>query len=307
VDGDLRLDIVAGVFTSMVANITSGAFDMRGGLVVFSATHVLLWNSSGWGASMVLGAQNMDTDAYMEGALVTISSATLGGPGTNQSNVTVIEWMTGSFYRQGELAGNTGTTISAFDIADITNDNNKELVIGTSEDDGSVYTGTVTAYSPSMSQLWKSGNIGGVLSLKVADVDTSADLEILAGVAQLDEGDLTGCMIVYSSTYTEIWRTPNIGFVQSIGIGDPNKDGITEILAGAAYYSDSSSYNNASYNGTIHVYSGLTRQELSNQTGFHEFSTQFILFDADKNGIQEILFAEWLEDALQGYIRLYHM
>jgi PKD repeat protein len=308
VDGDFKLDVVAGFQCSMVANMTSLGFDLAGGLVVFSAAHVLLWNSSGWGATVVMSAQNMDTDAYMEVALVTISSAALGGTGTNQSNVTVIEWRSDSFYRQGELAGNTALIMSAFDIADVNSDNNKELIIGTSEDDSGVYTGTATAFSPSMSQLWKSGNIGGVLSLKAADVDpNSGNMEVLAGVAQLDEGDLTGCMIVYTSTWTELWRTPNIGFVQSIGVGDPNNDAITEILVGAAYYCDSSSYFNSSYNGTIYVYSGLTRQELSNHTGFHEFTTMFFLLDADNDGAQELLFAEWLEDALECYIRLYGM
>jgi hypothetical protein len=158
-----------------------------------------------------------------------------------------------------------------------------------------------------MSQLWKSGDIGGVLSLKVADVDPNqADLEILVGAAKLDEGDLTGSMIVYASTWTELWRTPNIGFVQAIGVGDPNNDGIKEIIVGAAYFADNSTFNTA-YDGMIHVYSGLTHQELSNQTGFHEFTTTFLLFDADNDGSQELLFAEWVESAQACYIRLYGM
>jgi hypothetical protein len=256
---------------------------------------------------MVLSAQNMDTDASMEVTLMTIRLIALGALGTNQTNLTVIEWKTDSFYTQGVVSGNIALIFSCIDIYDVNNDNNKEILVGTSEDDGTVYTGTATAYSPSMSQLWKSANIGGVMSLKAADVDpNSPDIEILLGTAEQDLGTLSGKLIVYTSTWTELWKTPSIGFVMSLGVGDPNNDGLKEILVGAAYFSDSSGFN-ASFNSTLHVYSGLTRQELSNQTGFHEFTTTFILLDADNDGIQELIFAEWLENALACYIRMYGM
>jgi PKD repeat protein len=307
VDGDLQLDIVAGFAKNLVSNATTQTGNYSGGLAVFSATHSLMWNSSEWGATIVLSAQNMDTDAYMEVTLLTMRLISLGALGTNQTNLTVVEWRTDAFYTQGVVSGNIGLIFSCFDVSDVNNDNNKEIIVGTSEDDGTVYTGTATAYSPSMSQLWKSANIGGVMSLKAADVDpNSPDIEILVGTAEQDQGALSGKLIVYTSTWTELWKTPSIGFVMSLGVGDPNNDGLKEILVGAAYFSDSSGFN-ASYNSTIHVYSGLTRQELSNQTGFHEFTTSFILLDADNDGIQELIFAEWLENALACYIRMYGM
>jgi len=306
VDSDMRLDVVAGFGQSLLSNATTQTVNFTGGLAVFSAIHTLLWNSSDWGTVMVLDAQNMDTDAYMEVVLVSIRAMAVGALGTNQTNLTVLEWRTDSFYPQGVVSGNIGLIISSYDIYDVNNENNKEVLVGTSEESGGKYTGTATAYSPSMSQLWKSADVGGVLSLLAADVDpNSPDIEILVGTAEQDVGTLSGKLIVYTSTWTELWKTGNIGFVMSIGVGDPNNDALKEIIVGAAYFSDQAF--DPAYNSTIHVFSGLTRQELSNQTGFHEFTTKFFILDADNDGIQEIIFAEWLEDALACYIRMYQM
>jgi PKD repeat protein len=302
VDGDFQLEILAGCARNLTVNLSTQSFHFDGGLAVFAMNHSLLWNSSGWGAVDILAAENMDTDAYTEVALRTI--LTSGPAGTNETNITVIEWRTGTFYRQGELKDNIGLTLSSFKLADVNTDNNKELLLGSSQSSGGTYVGNASAYSPSLSQLWKSGNIGGVLSLEAADVDpNSPNMEILLGTAELDQGTLSGRMIVFSSSWTEVWRTGDIGFVQAIGYADLNNDAGIEILVGAAYYVDS----DGTYNSTIHVYSGNLRQELSNQTGFNGFSARFIILDGDNDGVMEFLIAEWLQVTKQSFIRLLGM
>ncbi|MEM2869789.1 MAG: PKD domain-containing protein [Thermoplasmata archaeon] len=300
-DLDLRKEILAGYIQTTSIDLAGGGMRLRGGLAAYDRSLNQIWNSTGWGLTLLAAAENIDGDAAVEIALATVSGFTIAGV---VCNVSGFEWVTGEPVIKGELRG---VLPSAFALADLNGDGVMEVLVGESERDDTTgsYRGCVYALDPGMTVNWRSANIGGVTALLAADIDGRAGPELCAGVVESenDEGDFRGRVVVFGSDWIELWRTGDVGQVSWLAAGDVNGDGVAELVAACVgSWSESGGANT-----TLRVFSGVGKKEIANATGLHEITAGFLLVDCDGDAPLEILLAEWLETEAAAYVRLYEM
>jgi hypothetical protein len=108
---------------------------------------------------------------------------------------------------------------------------------------------------------------------------------------------------MFSAGWGVIWRTEDIGSVDSLATADLNADGKMEVLLGVRTHDNGF----GEVESTVFVYSGQVKKELANATGFGELSTAFVLVDTDADSTPEVLFADWKEADVAATVHLYEM
>lgn len=306
VDNDGQKELLAGYMYNASADLGTGIMYENGGLVIYSSSFALMWNSSGWGAVMILATEMLDLDQLPELVVFTIKAVNIaGGPGS-ETNITTFKWLVGSLIKIGSFSAIKNLYPSALELADVNGDQTKDIILGDYGGDPDKYSGYLYAFSSTMNPIWESTDIGGVTAIEAANVNTdTASLEIMVGVvSSKDENDdLHGSMIVFSSGWGVLWRTEDIGQVDALAAADLNADGKLEVLLGVRTHDDGM----GGVLSSLLVYSGQVRKELANATGFAELATGFVLVDTDADGTPEVLFAEWKEAETTAYIYLYEM
>ncbi|MGQ9582075.1 MAG: PKD domain-containing protein [Thermoplasmatota archaeon] len=300
-DLDERKEILLGYIYNTSIDAAGGAMTMRGGLALYDEGLNQIWNSTGWGLTLALACENLDRDPAVELVLATLSGIYPTGADCNLSG---FEWSGGEPAAKGELEG---VLTSAFDIADINGDGVREVLAGESELDGEtgVYGGRIYALDPEMSIIWRSVEVGGVTALEAADIDGRPGLEICAGVAEREdkEGNLSGRMLVFESTWIEGWRTGDIGHVYRLAAGDADGDGVADVAAASMTHRR----DLESGSTTLRIFSGVSRREIGNASGLHELTSGILLADVDVDASVEILVADWMEAEAQAHIYMYEI
>jgi hypothetical protein len=306
VDNDGQKEILAGYMFNASVDMGTGLMRENGGLVIYSSAYAVMWNSSGWGATFILAAEMLDLDQLPELVVASLRSVNVAGGAGNESNLTTYKWLLGDLIKIGTLSAIANLLPSALETADVNGDMTKDLIFGDSGGPDEKYSGFLYVYSSTMNQIWKSTDIGAVMSIEAANVNPdSPSTEIMVGIASsLDQDDdLHGSMIMFSSGWGVLWRTEDIGAVESLAAADLNADGKMEVVLGVRLHDDGL----GEVRSAVFVYSGQVKKELANATGFAELPAGFVLVDADQDGISELLFAEWDEMAATSRVYLYDM
>jgi|GEM_PF-4096902 len=297
INGDGKDEILASYLRSMGMNVTDFTAEMNGGVAVYDYGLNQLWNSTGWGWCYIIGVDNLDADPAVEMAMTSISKLGFFGPGT-LANVSVFEWKSGKFVQQGEFNG--GVVVgSSMLLADVDGDGYKEVLFGSSEGSMGAYTGKLYVYKADMTELWETPDVGGVNAVAAANIDGVAGTEVVIGVVESDDGmgDYTGCFIVYDKTGTEVWRSGDIGKVNTIALGDLDNNGTVEIVAIGMAFDDVS---------TIYVYSGTTHKLLAFSQAVHQVGLNLLLLvDYYADGKLEILVVDYSMMDGEEYIVLF--
>jgi len=301
IGGNAQLEILASYNYNASFNMTTFSLQMKGGLAVYDNTLLMLWNSTGWGMTMLMAAENLDADAQIEILAYTLSNASLmGGGGT--TNMSVYEWVGGAPSQTATYTEPGGFMPNIFLVADADGDGGKEILAGTSGSSGGTFSGKLYIFETTLAAPWISGNIGGVSAIAVGETDGVVGNEVLVGIVDSQaQSKFTGKVIVFSSAMAEQWRTGNIGRAGVIATSDINADGTVEIVIGAVSLLSGTGRSN----GTLHIFSGKTHKELINATGLHEFNAKCFLLVGRQGGGFDILFTDWNDLDNIGYIRLY--
>jgi PKD repeat protein len=306
VDNNGQKEILAGYIFNASMDMGTGIMRENGGLVIYSSAFAQMWASAGWGASMIMAAEMLDLDQLPEIAVASLRAVNMAGGAGNDSNLTTYKWLLGDLIRIGSYSAIANLLPSAFEIADVNGDGTKDIIFGDSGGTDDKYSGYLYAFSSTMTQIYKSTDIGAVMSIEAANVNTdSPSTEIMVGIASSkDQNDgLHGSMIMFSAGWGVIWRTEDIGSVDSLATADLNADGKMEVLLGVRTHDNGF----GEVESTVFVYSGQVKKELANATGFGELSTAFVLVDTDADSTPEVLFADWKEADVAATVHLYEM
>jgi PKD repeat protein len=306
VDNDGEKEILAGYLFNASVDLGTGLRRENGGLVIYNSAYAAMWQSSGWGATFILAAEMLDLDQLPELVVASLRAVNIAGGAGNESNLTTYKWLLGDLIRIGTLSAIANLLPSALKLADVNGDLTRDLIFGDAGGPDERYSGFLYVYSSTMNQIWKSTDIGAVMSIEAANVNPdSPSTEIMVGIASsLDQDDdLHGSMIMFSAGWGVLWRTEDLGAVESLAVADLNSDGKMEVVLGVRLHDDGL----GDVQSAVFVYSGQARKELANATGFAELPAGFVLVDADQDGMMELLFAEWDEMAAASRVYLYDM
>jgi len=306
VNNDGQKELLAGYIYNMSVDMGTGLVREYGGLAIYTSAFSLMWNSSGWGATIILAAEMLDLDQLPELVVFSARAVNIGGGTGNDTNITTYKWLLGDLIKIGSFSAIANLYPSAFDIADVNGDGTRDILFGDSSESSGKYSGFLYVFSSTMNSIWKSTDIGGVMAIEVANVDTNtASVEIMVGIASSVDAndDLHGSLIMFASSWGVLWRSDDIGSVDSLAAADLNADGKIEVLVGVRTHDDGF----GDVRSELRVYSGTANKVLANATGFHELSTGFVLLDTDSDGTLEVLFADWSEMDTAAYVYLYEM
>ncbi len=306
VNNDGQKEILAGYMYNVSVDLGTGLMREYGGLAIYNSAFSLMWNSSGWGATVLMAAEMLDLDPLPELVVFSARAVNIAGGTGNDTNITTYKWLLGDLIRIGSFAAIANLFPSAFDIADVYGDGTIDFLFGDSAKRSGKYSGFLYVFSSTMNPIWRSTDIGGVMAIEVANVDTNtAPVEVMVGIASsVDQNDdMHGSLIMFSSGWGVLWRTDDIGSVDSLAAADLNADGKIEVLVGVRTHDNGM----GDVQSELLVYSGTANKVLANATGFHELSAGFVLLDTDSDGTMEVLLADWAEMDTAGYVYLYEM
>ena len=291
INADSKMEVLVGYLYNMTINMSTFTIFVKGGMAIYDNLLNQIWNSTGWGMTMVMDVQNLDADAPLEILVNTISNISFMG--SSSMNMSVFEWSTNKPVETANLTGANAMAVNAWDVADINNDGTKEILVGDSSNNGGTYSGHVVVYDPDLNQMWQTLDIGGIEALNVSNIDGTGTPEILIGVATAeDTGTYSGMMMVYDKDGNLLWNTKDIGEVNIIMTDDVNGDSMLEIVVAALEYDDGS----GTVSATVHIYSGTTHKDLDQIKGLHSLNIfDFLIADVDGNGKKDIVFVDWSE------------
>ena len=141
----------------------------------------------------------------------------------------------------------------------------------------------------SLTQIWKSEDIGYVNCMVVDDIDNDGTSEIIAGtINQFDSSTYTyhGYIYIFNALSHELdWQSNDIGWVWKIIVADLDSDGGKEIIAQT--YLGRSAIIGDCY-GYIYVFDGITHEERwkSDNIGL---PGDLVVADLDEDGAKEIV------------------
>jgi PKD repeat protein len=306
VDNDGQKEIIIGYMHDASVDMGTGLMQEDGGLAIYNSAFQLMWESSGWGATVIMAAELLDLDQLPELVVFSVRAVNIAGGMGNDTNITTYKWLLGDLIKIGAFSAINNLYPSAFDLADVNGDMTRDIIFGDSGGDSDKYSGYLYVFSSTMNPIWKSTDIGAVMSIKAANVNPDSPLtEIMVGIASSMDvnDDLHGSMIMFSSGWGVIYRTEDIGSVDSLAAGDLNADGKMEVLMGVRTHDD----GGGNVVSEMLVYSGQVKKELANATGLAELSTGFVLVDTDADSTPEVLFADWKEADTAATVYLYEM
>ena len=208
INADGTKEIVAGYEYNMTINIATFIMTAKGGIIVYDPNLAIKYNSTGWGATVVLTLQNMDPDAAIEMVAVSMKSVNLL-TSVYVGNISSYEWSALKPVVKGTLPFPSSNFLSAYAVADIDNDGTTEVLIGDSGNatGSSTYTGNLTILTQELGAKHKITGLGGVVSVDVANLYGSG-MDIIVGIKDTDDGqNFAGKFVVFDSTYAELWHS----------------------------------------------------------------------------------------------------
>ena len=298
VDGNAQKEVLVTYFYNGTFDLGTFTLASKGGLAVYDNAMNQIYNSTGWGMCMVFAVENMDADAPVE--ILVQSVKTIAFVGNSDMNITVYEWIGNKAVQKANLTGANAFMVNRWFVSDIDGDTNKEILLGESSSSSGTYDGYLHAFSADLVEKWTTPDIGGVEALYVANIDGTGTPEILVGVAETqDSGTYTGRMLVLDKDGTVLWNTTDIGMVNVIKVGDVDADSKMDIIVGATLDDDSMGI----VHSVIHIYSAESQEQIGIVENTHTLDWRnFLILDVDGNGSDDLLFADYDEDAGESYI-----
>jgi PKD repeat protein len=293
-----NLEILVGYTYNMTVNVSTFEMEFKGGMAIYDNALNQLWNSTGWGMTGVLAAQNLDADAPME--IVVNCVKNISFMGSSSMNISVFEWSTNKPVQSATLTGANAMAVNAWDVADIDNDGSKEILMGDTSNSGGTYSGHVVAYDAGLNQKWQTQDIGGIEAINVSNIDGTGTTEILLGLTTSeDSGTYSGMLMVLDKDGNLLWNTTDIGSADIVMTGDVDGDSKLEIIVAAIEADDGM----GTVVTTIHIYSGTTHKELAMIKDLHSLNVfDFLLVDVNNNGELDIVVVDWNETDGEAYI-----
>jgi PKD repeat protein len=291
VNADAKMEVLVGYTYNMTVNASTFVMEFKGGMAIYDNALNQLWNSTGWGMTGVLAAQNLDADAPMEIVVNCVNNISFMG--SSSMNISVFEWSTNKPVQSATVTGANAMAVNAWDVADIDNDGSKEILLGYSSNSGGTYSGHVVAYDAGLNQKWQTQDIGGIEAINVSNIDGTGTPEILLGLTLTEDfGTYTGMLMVLDKDGNLLWNTTDIGSADIVMTGDVDGDANLEIVVAAIEVDDGM----GSVTTTIHIYSGTTHKELAQIKDLHSLNIfDFILADVDNNGKVDVVLVDWIE------------
>jgi PKD repeat protein len=242
-----------------------------------------------------------DVDGDGNDEIVVSSITEAGGDGIVHGNITIFDLAT---QQQEWTSGDIGGA-SDFELVDIDADPALEIIVGVvnaSIDDGagnSSISGFAYVFDgASHAQEWKSRDLGGVVSVDVADVDNDASDELVFGYQYNISMDiatftltLKGGMIVFDTTFNEEWNSTGWGMTAMAFVGD--LDGDTDIEMLVTTFSEFS-FLGLTLNYTLLEHTGTTYDQVTNRTDI--IPGQTIVENVDGDTDMEVFVAESSSD-----------
>jgi PKD repeat protein len=286
-----NLEILVGYTYNMTVNASTFTMEFKGGMAIYDNALNQLWNSTGWGMTGVLAAQNLDADAPME--IVVNCVKNISFMGSSSMNISVFEWSTNKPVQSATVTGANAMAVNAWDVADIDNDGAKEILMGDTSNSGGIYSGHVVAYDAGLNQKWQTADIGGIEAINVSNIDGTGTPEILLGLTiSEDSGTYSGMLMVLDKDGNLLWNTTDIGSVDIVMTGDVDGDTKLEIVVAAIEVDDGM----GTVTTTVHIYSGTTHEELALIKDLHSLNVfDFLLADVDNNGKLDVVVIDWNE------------
>jgi PKD repeat protein len=139
--------------------------------------------------------------------------------------------------------GPSSEQYSALVIADVDNDGDQEMVVGSDggTDWDNITHGYLYIYDVlTQAEEWKSADIGAVTALAAANLDADPALEIVVGLETSETGffntTMYGKVLLIDGTSHNVEKTGlNLGMITTIYVADINADTTLEIVAGYEY------------------------------------------------------------------------
>jgi len=85
----------------------------------------------------------------------------------------------------------------------------------------------------------------------VADIDGDGNMEVIVGESNGNSGLYSGKVVVFTSTMSKKWETPDIGGVEALWVNDTDQDSKKEVLVGVLELEDQNTYEDT---GRLIVY-----------------------------------------------------
>jgi hypothetical protein len=250
-----------------------------------------------------LTLENMDADPAIEMVAFTIKSVNMLTI-VYDMNMSSFEWSANKPVQKGIILLTNPATLGGFAVGDIDGDGTQEVLLGdcVNATGSKTYTGNVSIMTQELAAKHKIQNIGGVISIVVANV-YGTGMDLIVGVMDTDDGqNRTGKLIVYDGTYNELWHSETIGAATVVATGDVNGDSKVEIIATSNTFYDGSGVVNT----TLYVFSSTTHKIIYKADGLHEIALiQFFVVDVDGNGTLDLLFLDWNNNDGEAYIYAY--
>ncbi|MCK5252241.1 MAG: PKD domain-containing protein, partial [Thermoplasmata archaeon] len=249
-DQDPAMEIVVGAMTEMKENGDMDGF----GYVFDGISHEEEWRSVNVGSVVGVEIGNANDDPAMEAVFSYVSKTTFDWTTfavTMKGGITVL----GADYIDRWRSSGYGATDILF-VGDLDGDSDNELLISTTKKMGladqdfktSVLSWNGRTYVEVLSRddLLLEGTV-------VADLDRNGDMEIIAEESSEGFDTMSGNVTVYNHVLTAIWTTEDIGAVFSLAVGDLDKDGELEILAGGVEGETALEDGRTTFNGHMYI------------------------------------------------------
>jgi parallel beta-helix repeat protein len=203
------------------------------------------------------------------------------------------------------------TTINSVAIGDVNGDGQIEIVTGGSYFDGTrynaqliVWNGSSLAVEKLTGWFWTGNTV--INSVAAGDVDGDGHVEIVTGGSYFDGVHKNAQLIVWDGSNLSLkrvtcWKWTGDTVINSVGIGDVNADGQTEIVTGGSYFDGSR--NNAQlvvWNGTTLAAAKITGWYWTSNTVINSVE----LGDVDGDGHVEIVSGGYYNDGTRNNAQL---